>query len=106
VSGDRSAVVTPRRQRRSLVVLAGDGRTSDGGVRALAQALADAGIDVRYLGREESAERIAVAAAEASADTVEFCVLGGGGIPLLRELLRELKRIASQGVSIIVHRVQ
>ena len=95
-----------RPQRRSLVVLAGDGRTSDRGARALARSLADAGVEVRYMGRESSARRIAAVATEARADAVEFCVVGGGSIALLRELLRELRQPERPGVSIVVHRVQ
>ena len=96
---------TTRRRRRSLVVLVGAGRTSDAGARALAASLADAGIEVSYIGREPSARRIAAAAAEVDADAVEVCVIGGGSVVLLRELLRELKQIDRRGVSIVVHRV-
>ena len=58
-----------------------------------------------YLGREESARRIALSAADAHADAVEVCVAGGGAVPLLRDLLRELRRLDCSGVSIVVHKV-
>jgi methylmalonyl-CoA mutase cobalamin-binding domain/chain len=95
-----------RRRRRSLVVLAGAGPTSDSGARALAASLADAGVEVSYIGRETSARKIAAAAAELRADAVELCVVGGGNVSLLRELLQELREIDRRGVSIVVHRIQ
>jgi transcription antitermination factor NusA-like protein len=50
--------------------------------------------------------RIAAVAATQRADAVELCVGSGGGkVPLLRELLRELIRIGRRDVSIVVHRV-
>jgi len=94
------------RQRRSVVVFAGQGRASDRGALALAGSLHEAGVEILYLGREPSARRIAVCAAEACADAVEVCVAGGGAVVLLRDLLRELKRIDRPAVSIVVHRVQ
>ena len=94
------------RQRTSVVVFAGNTRGSDRGARGLASSLHEAGVEILYLGREPSARRIATCAAEASADAVEVCVAGGGAVVLLRELLRELKRLDRHGVSIVVHRVQ
>jgi methylmalonyl-CoA mutase cobalamin-binding domain/chain len=95
-----------RRERRSVVVMAGDGRTSDRGARALAQSLADAGTPILYLGRARSAQQIAHAAAEAEADAVELCLPGAGGVMLIRELLRELNGLGRRHVSLVVHRVQ
>jgi methylmalonyl-CoA mutase cobalamin-binding domain/chain len=94
------------RQRTSVVVFAGDTRVSDRGAQALAGALHEAGVEILYLGREASARRIATCAAEACADAVEVCVAGGGAVVLLRDLLRELKRLDRRGISIVVHRVQ
>jgi methylmalonyl-CoA mutase cobalamin-binding subunit len=68
--------------------------------------LAEAGIEVSYMGREASPSRIAKAAVDARADAVEFCVVGGGGVVLLRDTLRELKQIDRRRVSIVVHRLQ
>jgi methylmalonyl-CoA mutase cobalamin-binding subunit len=95
-----------RRQLRSVLVLAGDGRTSDRGARALERTLREAGVEILYLGREESAERIAAVAAESRANAVEVCVSGGGCAPLLRRLLRELASLDCRGVSIVVHKVE
>jgi methylmalonyl-CoA mutase cobalamin-binding domain/chain len=88
------------------VVFAGDTRASDRGAQALASALREAGVEILYLGREPSARRIATCAVDACADAVEVCVAGGGAVVLLRDLLRELKRLDGGGVGIIVHRVQ
>jgi methylmalonyl-CoA mutase cobalamin-binding domain/chain len=94
------------RQRTSVVVFAGQTRASDRGAQALASSLHEAGVEILYLGREPSARRIATCAADACADAVEVCVAGGGAVLLLRDLLRELKRLDRRGVSIVVHRVQ
>ena len=94
------------RQRTSVVVFAGDPRVSDRGAQALASSLSRAGVEVVYLGREPCARRIAARASDARADAVEVCVAGGGAILLLRDVLRELKRLDRPGVSIVVHRVQ
>jgi methylmalonyl-CoA mutase cobalamin-binding domain/chain len=86
--------------------LVGDGHTSDRGARALAESFTQAGIETVYIGRGLSANEIARAALDEQADSVAFCVAGGGGIALLRELLRELRAAGPGGVSIIVHRVE
>lgn len=94
------------RQRTSVVVFAGETHASDRGAQALARSLHEAGVEILYLGREASARRIATCAADVSADAVGVCVAGGGAVVLLRDLLRELKRLDRRGVSIVVHRVQ
>jgi methylmalonyl-CoA mutase cobalamin-binding domain/chain len=95
-----------RRPHTSVVVLAGNGRGTEHGARALAGSLGATGIEIVYLGREPSARRIAASAADARADAVEVCIAGGGGVSLLLELLRELRRLGRPQVSIVVHRVQ
>jgi len=76
-----------------VFVVAGEARVGEAGARTLARSIADAGVDVLYLGREANARRIAVSATEARADAVEVRMSGLGGIPLLRELLGELTRL-------------
>jgi methylmalonyl-CoA mutase cobalamin-binding domain/chain len=97
---------TALRVRRSVVALAGSVRTGDGAARALATRLDQLGIETTYLGREESARRIAAAVADEGADAVELCLAGTGGVLLLRELLRELSDVGRRDVSIVVHRVE
>jgi hypothetical protein len=87
-----------------VVVLSGGTRAGDGVARALAESLSTLRIETTYLGRRESAREIASAIADLRADAVELC-LGGGGVRLLRDLLRELERIGRRDVSIVVHRV-
>ena len=94
------------RQRTSVIVWAGDACTSDGAVQGVTDSLHDAGVNTLYLGCEASARRIAAAVVEACADAAEVCVAGGGAILLLRDLLRELKRLDRREVSVVVHRVQ
>ena len=90
------------RQRKSVVVLAGE--SEDSNAHAVVSSLRDAGIEILNLGHEASARRIATFAADAGADSVEVCVSRGGGLVLLRDLLRELKGLDEQGISIVVHR--
>jgi methanogenic corrinoid protein MtbC1 len=89
-----------------VVVFAGDTRTSDLGARAVAASIGRAGVAVHYLGREGDAHRIAASVVDIHADAVEVCVAGSGAIALLRDLLRELRRLDRPGVSIVVHKVQ
>jgi methylmalonyl-CoA mutase cobalamin-binding domain/chain len=101
VHGERTG---PRCPRRALVVLAGNGAHDEREARRLIGSLADLGIEARYLGRETNARDIASAAAEQGADAIEVCLTGGGGVILLRDLLRELIAIGRRDVSIVVHR--
>jgi methylmalonyl-CoA mutase cobalamin-binding domain/chain len=87
-------------------VLVGDDRTSDAGAKALSRSLRGAGIDTIYLGRHLSAYEIAKSANELRADAVDVCLAGSGGSAVLRELLRELRRLGRQEVGIVIHRVQ
>lgn len=98
------AATAIRRPRRSVIVLAGSGRTSDRPVRALAASLGELGVETIYLGREQRADRIATVVVEERADAVEVCLAGSGGVVLLRDLLRELIKIGRRDVSIVVHR--
>jgi methylmalonyl-CoA mutase cobalamin-binding domain/chain len=95
-----------RLPHRSVVVLVGDGPAGDDRAAGFAKSLRDLSVEVIYLGREEIAERIVVAVEEASADAVEVCLAGGGGVPVIRELLRALVRAGRRDVSIVVHRIQ
>jgi methylmalonyl-CoA mutase cobalamin-binding subunit len=93
-------------RHRSVVAFVGDGRASDQEARALAASLGEAGIEIRYLGAETSVRRIAASVVEIRADAVEVCLAGRGGLALLRDLLRELRRVDRHEVSLVVRRVQ
>jgi methylmalonyl-CoA mutase cobalamin-binding subunit len=86
------------------VVLARDDATGDAPANALVASLRNLGVHVTYLGREGSAERIARVVTEQRADALELCLAPSGGVPLLRELLRELAKAGRRGVSIVVHK--
>ena len=86
------------------MVVAGPARTGEATAQAISDSLAKLGIESVYLGQEEQPHRIASVVAEERADTVELC-LAGGGVPLLRDLLRDLIRIGRRDVTIVVHRV-
>jgi methylmalonyl-CoA mutase cobalamin-binding domain/chain len=85
-------------------VLAGTGSTTHRSARALADSLQQLGVETVYLGQEGNAARIAAVVVDERADAVEVCLTGGGGVMLLRELLRELTRAGRRDVSIGVHR--
>jgi len=73
---------------------------------ALVESLDRIGVQARYLGREDSARRVAAAVVDEQADAVELCLeREGGGVLLLRELLRELVQLGRDDVSIVVHRI-
>jgi methylmalonyl-CoA mutase cobalamin-binding domain/chain len=95
-----------RRQRRSVVALVGDDHTSDAGAQALSRSLECAGVDVIYLGRRSDAPQIAASVSEHGADAVDICLAGSCGVTVLRELLRELRRLGRPEVGIVVHRVR
>jgi methylmalonyl-CoA mutase cobalamin-binding domain/chain len=92
-------------QRRAVVVLTGAAENGDRGARALAESLTRMGVEAVYLGREDSARRIADAVVEQRADAVELVLDGAGGVPLLRQLLRELIEVGRRDASIVVHRL-
>ena len=93
------------RRRRAVVVLAGTGSTTDRSALSLTDSLDQLGVETVYLGREGDAARIAAVVVDEQADSVEVCLTGGGGVMLLRELLRELTRAGRRDVSICVHRI-
>jgi methylmalonyl-CoA mutase cobalamin-binding domain/chain len=99
----RSAV--QGRPRRALVVLAGGGRMSDGFAESLMASLVELGIETVYHGREQDPACIAAVALEQDVEAVELCLEGGGGIVLLRDLLRELIQLGRRDIRIVAHRV-
>jgi methylmalonyl-CoA mutase cobalamin-binding subunit len=96
---------TRLRQRRAVVVLAGTDASDERAAWALASSLTRTGVEVSYLGHADCARRIADAVAVKRADTVELVLAGRGGVPLLRQLLRDLIDVGRRDVSIVVHRM-
>lgn len=93
--------------RRSVVAFAGDAAASDQPARDLQRSLVELGVEAKYIGREDDAGRIAALAVDEKADAVELCLSeGASGVPLLRQLLRQLVEIGRRDVSIVVHRVK
>ena len=86
------------------MALARDDATGDAPANALVASLRNLGVQVTYLGREASAQRIARVVTEERADALELCLAPSGGVQLLRELLRELAKAGRHGVSIVVHK--
>jgi hypothetical protein len=86
--------------------MAGSAEARGATVRRLLQSLGDLGVETVYLVGEDSAGRIAEVVAREEADAVELFLVGRGGVPLLRELLRELTRVGRRAVSIVPHRVE
>lgn len=95
-----------RALHRSLVVLGGRGSAGEADVEPLLEILRQFGIRTKFLGREEDPRRIAEAASAEEVDTVELCLVGPGGIPMVRDLLRELIALDRRDVTIVVHRVE
>jgi methylmalonyl-CoA mutase cobalamin-binding subunit len=88
-------------------VLAASVEGGEGRARAVAESLGELGVEAMYLGREESVRRIAAFVAQQQADAVELCLArSGGGVLLLRGLLRELTEMGRRDVSIVVHGIE
>jgi methylmalonyl-CoA mutase cobalamin-binding domain/chain len=104
--GPDKSTMALRRPRRSVIVVTGDGTSGELSGRALVSSLRELSIDVIYLGREESASRIAAVAADEQADAVELCMTSAVGVTLLRQLLGALIEIGRRDISIVVHRAR
>jgi methylmalonyl-CoA mutase C-terminal domain/subunit len=86
-------VSAERNQQKIRVVIAKPGLDGhDRGVRVVAQALKDAGMEVIYLGLQQTPEMIVNAAIEEDADVVALSILSGAHMtlfPRVRKLLVE-----------------
>jgi methylmalonyl-CoA mutase cobalamin-binding domain/chain len=89
-----------------MIAVAPAARASESAAQALAGSLGSCGIDTVYVGRLDSPRRVAAAAAEERATTVELCIGSTGGATWVRDLLRELRRAGRSDVSIVVHRTE
>src|SRR5438874_2670058 len=86
----RNSVAQNRKRIRVLLAKLGlDGH--DRGVRVVARALRDAGMEVIYTGLWQSAERVARAAADEDADAVGISLLSGAHMTLVPRLVECMK---------------
>ena len=63
----------------------------DKGIKIIARALQDAGMEVTYLGLRQSAERIVSVAIEERADVIGISLLTGTHLSFAKELIRQIK---------------
>jgi methylmalonyl-CoA mutase cobalamin-binding subunit len=96
--------VSVRRSRRAVVALVGVSDLDAGRGWGVVESLTQLGVQTIYLGAEDSAHRIADAVVRHDADSVELCLIGGRGVLLLRELVRELIQVGRRDASIVLHR--
>lgn len=88
-------MATPAESRRPpprvlLAKLGLDGH--DRGVKVIARALRDAGMEVVYLGMRVTADQVATAAAQEDVDVVGISILSGAHLRLMPRLVSALER--------------
>jgi methylmalonyl-CoA mutase C-terminal domain/subunit len=89
--------------RRIRVVLSKVGLDGhDRGVRVIAQALRDAGMEVIYAGLRRTPEDIARIVVEEDADVLGLSILSGAVVPLTRRVLEALKAQQIDDVVLVV----
>ena len=71
----------------------------DRGIKVIAMALRDAGIEVVYLGLRCTPAEIAASAIEEDADVVGISVLSGAHVPLAEQLMAAMRAAGSRGRS-------
>ena len=86
---------TPPPPRILLAKLGLDGH--DRGVKVIARALRDAGMEVVYLGMRVTADQVATAAVQEDVDVVGISILSGAHLRLMTRLVAALER---HGISI------
>ncbi len=85
-------------QRKVRVLLAMSGPDGhDRGVKVLALALRDAGIEVIYAGLNRMVEQVAAVAVQENVDVVALCVPRGARPSLARDLLGKLEAFGIRG---------
>jgi len=91
----------PRRAIRVLLGKPGlDGH--DRGIKILAQALKDAGVEVIYTGLHQSVAQIASTAVQEDVDVVGVSILSGAHMTLVPELLAKLNSLGAGDKSVVV----
>jgi methylmalonyl-CoA mutase, C-terminal domain len=90
-------------RKRTRVVLAKLGLDGhDRGVRVVARALRDAGMEVIYTGLWQTAERVARAVADEDADAVGVSLLSGAHMTLVPRLLECMEQQGAGNVPLLV----
>jgi methylmalonyl-CoA mutase C-terminal domain/subunit len=74
----------------------------DRGVKVIAQALRDAGMEVIYAGLRRTPEDIARIVLEEDADVLGLSILSGAVVPLTRRVLEALKALEVDDVVLVV----
>ncbi len=74
----------------------------DKGIKIIARALRDAGMEVIYLGLRQDPESIARAAAQEDPTVVGLSILSGAHINLTREVISQLKKAGCDQIPVIV----
>ena len=87
---------TPANPPRVLLAKLGlDGH--DRGVKVIARALRDAGMEVVYLGMRVTADQVAAAAAQEDVDVVGISILSGAHMRLMPRMVEALERHGLRG---------
>jgi methylmalonyl-CoA mutase C-terminal domain/subunit len=74
----------------------------DKGIRILARALMDAGMEVIYLGLRQSPEDIARAAAQEEPSVIGLSILSGAHVNLTRKVIASLGKVGCGDIPVIV----
>jgi methylmalonyl-CoA mutase cobalamin-binding domain/chain len=73
----------------------------DRGVKVVARALRDAGMDVIYSGLHRTAEEVALAAVQEDVDVLGISLLSGAHMTVFPKVLSELKQHDSKGIIVM-----
>lgn len=94
----------PRRRRQKIRVLLAkvglDGH--DRGVKVIARALSDAGMEVIYTGLRQTPEQIVAASAQEDVDVIAVSILSGAHMTLIPEVLRLRSKYACEDIPVVV----
>ncbi len=74
----------------------------DRGVKVIARALSDAGMEVIYLGLRQTAKQIAAAAVQEDVDVVAISILSGAHMTIIPELLENLRASGAPDIPVVV----
>jgi len=74
----------------------------DRGVKVLARALSDAGMEVVYTGLHQTPEQIVWAALQEDVDVIAISILSGAHMAVVPEVLRLLRENGAQDIAVLV----